>query len=153
MADAPRFRFMWERIEGTSILTMPREDWATLVGTPGIPVSVDVRSTPLAGVTHVSSVVASVAHQFGPASARVSIFRYDAADAPTPINLDDYDVWTDLSAHPRLPEMLTAASVSDNENFRAFCREHVFFVKRQPGPDHWLPTVPSSITVLIKSTQ
>lgn len=143
---------MWERIEETSVLTMPHGDWTRLVGTLGKPVSFDVRSTPLAGVAHVSSVVASVAHQFGPATARVSVFRHDAADAPTPINLDEYDVWTDLSAHPRLPEMITAASTSDNENFRAFCREHVFFVKRQPGPEHWLPTLPSSITLLVRST-
>ena len=152
MADATRFRFSWERIEGTSILIMPREDWNTLVGSLGVPVAFDVRSTPLAGVAHVSSVVASVAHQFGSATARVSVFRHDAADAPLPINQDEYDVWTNLSAHPRLSEMITAASTSDNENFRAFRREHVFFVKRQPGPDHWLPTFPSSIMLLLRST-
>jgi len=128
-----------------------REDWNTLVGTLGVPVSVDVRSTPLAGVSYVSSVVASIAHQFGHATARVSVFRYHAADVPTPINLDEYDVWTNLSSHPKLPEILVAASTSDNENFRAFCQENVFLVKRQPGPDHWLTTVPSSVTVLIEA--
>ena len=152
MADAPRFRFMWEHIEGTSILTMPRDDWHALVGKMGVPVQFDVRSTPLAGVAHVSSVVASIAHEFSTATARVSVFRYDAADAPTPINLDDYNVWTDLSSHPRLSEMITAASTSDNENFRAYCRENVFLVKRRPGPDHWLPTLPSSIMLVVKST-
>jgi hypothetical protein len=94
MTDAPRFRFMFQRIEGTSILTLPRKDWTTFVGTLGMPVLLDVRSTPMAGVTVVSSVVASVAHQFGSASARVSIFRHDPADEPTPINQDEYDVWT-----------------------------------------------------------
>jgi hypothetical protein len=152
MADVPRFRFMWERIERTSVLAMPRDEWNTAVGTRGVPVVLDVRATPVSAVTHAASLVASIAHEFGPATARVSIFRYDAADAPTPINLDDYDVWTDLSAHPKLPEMITAASTSDNENFRAYCCEHVFFVKRPPGPDHWLPTLPSSVTVLMKST-
>lgn len=150
MADAPRFRFLWGRIQGTSILSMPRLDWDRVVGRLGEPVEVDVRDTPLSGVAQVSSVVASVAHEFGTASARFSVFRYDEADAPTPINLDDYDVWHDLAAHPRLPEMINAASTSDNENFRTFCRENVFFVKRSPGPDHWLPSIPSSITVILR---
>jgi len=152
MTDAPRFRFMWQRIEAMSVLTMPREDWNAAVGTLGSAVVLDVRSTPVSAVTLASSIVASVAHQFGPSTARVSIYRYDEADAPTPINIDEYEVWTDLGAHPRLPEMLTAASTSDNENFRTFCGEHVFFVKRRPGPDHWLPTLPSSVAVLMKST-
>ncbi len=131
---------------------MPREDWMTLVGTLGQPVSFDVRATPLQGVTHASSVVASIAHQFGSATATVGIFRYDPADVPTPINQDEYDVWKDLSAHPRLSQMINAASTSDNENFRTYCRDNVFFVKRRPGPDHWLPTLPSTIVALVRSS-
>jgi hypothetical protein len=150
MADAPRFRFWWGREAGNSILTMRGPDWDLVVGHVGEPVEVDVLKTPLAGVAQVSSVVASVAHQFGPASARFSVFRYDEADFPTPINLDDYDVWHDLAGHPRLPQMIQAASTSDKENFRTFCRENVSFVKRSPGPDHWLPTIPSSITVVLR---
>ena len=152
MADAPRFRFWWERVEGTSILRMSREDWDDLVGLLGEPVAVDVRETPLAGVAQASSVVASVAHRFGPATARLSVFRYDQADEPTPINQDEYDVWTDLAAHPRLGEMVNAASTSLDPNFHSFCRENVFLVKREAGADHWLPTIPSSITVLLKKT-
>jgi len=152
MADAPRFRCVWERIEGTSVLAMPRDEWNTAVGTLGVPVVLDVRTPLVSPVAHAVSIVASIAHEFGPATARVSIFRYDAGDAPTPINLDDYDVWTDLTCHPKLPKVITAASTSDNENFRAYCREHVFCVKRPPGPARWLPTLPSSVTVLMKST-
>ena len=153
MADAPRFRFMWERIEDTSVLTMPRDDWNRVIGTQGVPVTFDVRSTPLAGITHQSSVVAALAHQFGGATARVSIFRYDPADVPTPINQDVYAVWTDLTGHPRYKDMITAASTEDNANFRAYCRENVFLVK-QPPPEseHWLPTLPGSVSAILKST-
>lgn len=49
-----------------------------------MPVEVDVKVTPLAGVSQASSVVASVAHKFGSATARLSILRYDEKDAPTP---------------------------------------------------------------------
>ena len=153
MADAPRFRFWWGRVQGTSILTMPRRDWQNLVGTLGKPIAIDVVETPLSGVARVSSVVASVAHQFGAATARISIFRYDEADYPTPYNQDEYDVWVDLVEHPRLHEMVNAASTSLDDNFQSFSRENVFFVKRPPGPEHWLSTIPSSITVLVKGTE
>ena len=51
MAEAPRFKFYWERVEGTSVLTMRRQDWDTVVGSLGAPVAFDVRSTPLSGIT------------------------------------------------------------------------------------------------------
>jgi hypothetical protein len=152
MVDAPRFRMLWERIEDTSVLTMSREEWHTAVGTLGAPVTFDVRATPLSDITHVSSVVAAVAHQFGPATAQVSIFRHDPKDAPYSINHDEYDVWTDLSSHPRLHDMINLASTSDNENFRSYCKGNVFLAKRKPGPDHWMTTLPSSITALMKKT-
>jgi hypothetical protein len=153
MADAPRFRFWWGRVEGTPILTMTKRDWQRVVGTLGKPVAIDVAETPLSRVAHVSSVVASVAHRFGLATARVSIFRYDEADCPTPYNQDEYDVWVDLAQHPRLNEMVNEASTSLDDNFRMFSLENVFLVKRPPGPEHWLPTIPSSITVLVKGTE
>ena len=152
MADAPRFRLWWGRVERTSVLTMPRQEWTTLVGSMGAPVAFDVRETPIGGVAQASSVVATVAHKFDAAKARVSVFRYDEADAPTPINQDEYDVWLDLEKHGQLYDWIVQASTSYDENFRQFASENVFLVKRQPGPEHWLASVPSSITVLVKKS-
>jgi len=107
MAEASRFQFYWERVEDTSVLTMRRQDWNTVIASLGAPVAFDVPSTPLSDITHTSSVVASVAHQHAPATARISVYRHDAYDTPYSINQDEYDVWTDLSAHPRLNDMIT----------------------------------------------
>ena len=152
MADAPRFRLWWGHVEDKSVLQMRRGEWTELVGEFGRPVEIDISRTPLRGVADASSLVTSVAHRFGPATARVSVFRYDESDMPTPYNQDEYDVWLDLQQHPRLHEMISAASTSDNENFRDFCRGHVFLAKRRAGPDHWLASIPSSITALLKSS-
>ena len=152
MTGAPRLLHYWGRLEDTTILSMPRTDWVSVVGSLGTPVRFDVRSTPMARMTEVASVVGSLVHEIGPATARFTIYRYDAADMPTPINQDDFMVWTDLSAHPRLKDMIDAASTSDNENLRTYCGEHVFFVKKRPGPDHWQTTIPSSITLVLSST-
>lgn len=152
MAEAPRLLLYWGRQENTSILSMRREDWYSIVGSIGTPLPFDVRSTPMARMADVSSVLGSLAHEFGPATARFTLYRYDAADMPTPINQDDYVVWTDLSAHPRLKEMIEAASTSGDESFRNYCREHVFFVKQKPSSYHWQPTIPSSVMVVLNST-
>jgi hypothetical protein len=94
--------------------------------------------------------LASIAHKFEPATARVSIFRYDEADLPLPINQDEYDVWLDLERHERLHQMVVQTTTSLDDDFRQFARDNVFLVKRRPGPDHWLSAIPSSITALMK---
>ncbi len=152
MADAPRFRLYWARVADHGVHAMSREQWAEFRVCEGEPVLVAVGATPLAGVAHDALVVAAIAKQHGPATAGLSIFRYDKKDAPTPYNKDDYDVWTNLDAHPRLHAMITAASTSYNENFRAFCAEHVFLVKREPGTEHWLPDLPAHVRLLLRST-
>src|SRR5262245_58873192 len=114
MADAPRFRAYWENIEGRSVLTMARSDWSSMATVFGKPVQIDVARTPMAQVARDAPVIAAVAEQFSTATGQVSIFRLDAQDAPTPINLDKYTVWTDLRAHRRLSDMISRASTSDN---------------------------------------
>jgi len=142
----------WGRSEDADILSMRRSEWHDLVGHDGKPVAFDVRSTPMRGVSDVASVIGTIAHEFTAVTARVSIYRDDPKDAPTRINVDHYRVWTDLSGHPKLANMIEAASTSYNENMNAFIRDNVFLVKEKPGADHWMSTLPSSVYVVLKST-
>jgi hypothetical protein len=150
MADAPRFRCLWSKLEGTRVFVMKRDDWNAATGTLEEPIGLDIETTPVAAVARDASVVAAVAHKFSGPTAHVSIYRNDPADDPTPINKDDYTVWTNLAEHSRLTEMIAAASTCDNDNFRSFCRDHVFLVKLSPGEDHWLKEVPSPVKALMK---
>jgi hypothetical protein len=152
MAEVPRVLFYWGRQENSSVLSMRREDWHSVVGSLGVPVRFDVGSTPMARMADVSSVLGSIVHEIGSATARFTVYRYDAKDMPTPINQDDYTVWIDLAAHPKLQGMIEAASTSDNENLKTFSRDHVFFVKQKPGPDHWQATIQSSLMLVLNST-
>lgn len=151
MAEAPRLLHYWGRTEGADILSMRRSEWQDLVGNEGKAVAFDVRSTPMRGVSDVASVIGTIAHQFTPDTARVSIYRDDPKDAPNRINVDHYEVWTDLSGHPRLPHMVEAASTSYDENMKTYIQENVFLVKEKPGSDHWMSTLPSSVYVVLKS--
>jgi hypothetical protein len=131
---------------------MKRDDWSAAVGSGHAPVKLDISGTILGGAARDSTVVAAIAHDFAPPTTRVEIYRDDPNDAPTSINKDDYEVWIDIQQHPKLGEMIGAASTADNANFRQYCREHVFIVKRTAGDDHWLKELPEPVKALLKPT-
>jgi hypothetical protein len=149
MTDYNRLLFYWGHIEGTSVLSMPRTQWNDIAGYSREAIAFDVRSTPMANITEASSVIATIAHEVNTATVRVSIFRDDPPDAPLRVNVDDYKVWTDMSAHPKFPQIIQAAS-PDEERMKGFAKDHVFFVKQDPGPDHRIPTLPSTVRLLIE---
>ncbi len=151
MADAPRFRAYWERIENRSLLTMTRSDWSALQINLGSPVTIDVTATPMAQVASNASVVKAFVEQGSAATAEIVIIRHDPND-PKPYNQDKYDVWVDVTAHPRLGQMISGASTGFNDNFQRFAAETVFILKQAPGPDHWLDHVPDSASTIITSS-
>ncbi len=115
----------------------------------GQPVQLDVQQTPMARVASDASVVQTLGQQYSDATAEIVIIRYDERDRPTPYNKDEYTVWTDVLKHPSVQSMISRASTELNENFQQFAAENVFIVKQDPGPDHWLPTLPGSATTII----
>ena len=151
MANAPRLHALWSRISGHSVLVMARQEWNALSVESGQFVAFDLSLTPLVGVAHEATVIASVAQQVSPALAEVAIFREDLNDR-LPVNQDKYWVHLDLASSPDFPVMVTRASTEDNANLRAYLGENVFLVKQQHGADHWLPSLPAVISATIRST-
>jgi hypothetical protein len=131
---------------------MARSDWSALCGAFDTPVEISVAQTPMAGVASRASVVRTLVQQSSSAAGQVTIIRFDEKDVPTPYNLDKYTVWTNVLAHPSLRDMISGASTELNSNFRQFATETVFLVKQDPGPDHWLPSLPGSATTIVRST-
>jgi hypothetical protein len=117
---------------------MPRSGWDALgVGSTNL-VEIDARRTPVAGVAHDAARVAVVANQLGPSDARVSVYRYDPADAPKDWNADNYAVWLNLESHTDIRELVNRASTSYDDNLVQYLRKNVFWVKEDHGDDHWL---------------
>ena len=151
-ADAPLFRAYWERVEDRSVLTMSRSDWSGLNLQMGQPVQIDVAKTPMAQVASHACVVSALAEQHSRATAEITIVRFDEKDAPTPYNLDKYAVWVDLLSHQSVNAMISEASTELNQNFVDFAKQNVFIIKEDPGPDHWLPSIPGSATTVVRTT-
>ena len=146
-AAAPRLMAWWQKEERSSIQQMRREDWNSVIASRGFPNKFDVKSTPLYGLAASGSLLAAVAECVG-SDFCLSIYRYDAKDAPNTVNQDRYRVVTDLKSHERLQSMINAASTEYNRNFETFCDRSIFLVKQPPGPDHHLPCLPSSLSLL-----
>lgn len=146
---APKFHAYFEHAENRSVFTMPRNEWFELRGHEDVPVQIDVSRTPIGVVAQYASVVAVVATNIASSQSEVNIYRYDPKDEPTPINLDKYAVWQGLPDHRDYLQMVNAASTNDDSNLRSYLDENVFIVKLDPGPDHWLPNVPSSVVAIV----
>lgn len=66
------------------------------------------------------------------------MYRHDPADAPKDWNTDHYSVLLNLEPHTNIHQLVNQASTSYNANLVEYLRENVFWVKEDPGPDHWL---------------
>ena len=129
---------------------MARSDWNSLSLRFGEAVTLDVRRTPLATVASHASIVGALGQLHSSATAEITIMRYDAKDAPTPINVDKYTVWTDMTSHSSLSKLIDGASTQYNQNLRDFLGGTVFIIKQDPGPDHWLPEPPAPVVALVR---
>ena len=151
-ADAPRLRAYLPYAEGRPVFTSSRSDWDRLGLSPGEEFLIDVTQTPLNRIVSQATVLATKAIQFSSASAELTVFRDDPADAPKRVNVDRYAVWTDLRSHRSFPDMVSAASTELNENMNTFLDENVFFVKLPPDDDHHMPDLPATVRALLSSS-
>jgi len=149
-ADAPRLRAYLQHIEGNAVLTIPREDWDRFQVGPGDTVLVDVTKTPMGQIASDATVVATVARQFSDATAEVTIYRDDPADAPKRINADNYVAWLDLPSHQSFPQMLVAASTRDNRNLRDFLGQNVLLIKQPADAAHHDTDLPPTVKMVLK---
>lgn len=149
-ASAPRLQAYLRRSQDQSVIAMSRSSWDELGISSTNLVNIDVRDTPVVRVEQDAALLAVVARQFGPSDARVSVYRYDESDHPTPVNVDHYLVWLNLGNHENISDMILAASTSDDANLRRYLNQNVFWVKEAPDDDHWLPELPASVRAVLE---
>jgi hypothetical protein len=147
-AEAPRIRAYLEKTQGVSAFAVPKSDWGLLSLDSTQMVMIDVSSTPLKSLAKEACLLGVVATQSSTGGELVNVYRYDENDV-LPVNVDQYQVWTDLASHPEIQDFVKAASTTLNPNLEQFLGENNLLVKMAAGPDHWLPAVPSSVAVVI----
>ena len=121
-AKAPRLQAYLEKTQGVSAFAVPRSQWRSLQVNSTQLIEIDVEATPMHGVASRGSLIAVVASQTSTGGGRVSIYRNDPKDSPTPVNVDHYSVWTDLASHSQIEEFAVAASTSVDPNLEQYPR-------------------------------
>lgn len=145
---APRFMALFKRVEGRRILVMRRGEWRVIRGSGEAAVEIELSLTPIAEVEARAELAAAVATRLADDTVEIAVYRRDERDAK-PINVDRYLVWESVPKHLDFVQMVNTASTFIDDNMRAFLDEWVFFVKEQPGPDHWLDEVPAEIRAVV----
>ena len=150
--NAPRFHAYWEKVEGKRVLIMKKRDWESLNISRTATVALNFEkagSLPINQIFQenrfIGGIVAPTGEKF-----QIKIYREDPQDDPTPVNVDSYDVWVGiLPTYFDVPKMILYASTSDDSNFQFYASDHVFFVKEDPGNDHWLEQLPLEVQVML----
>jgi hypothetical protein len=152
MAEAPRFKAYFQKYGGKSVLEMNRLVWDKLKIGSTKPVRLNVQDTPMSSIAQTTSLLACIAQRAISGPPTVDIYRYDPKDVPTPINKDTYSVIEDIAQRYDFGDIVKKASTQDDPNLRQYLSERVYLVKKDPGPDHWLPELPTDVNVIISRT-
>jgi hypothetical protein len=150
--EALRMKAYLERSPGVTAFVVPRSDWESWDYDRPRVVEIDVEATPMQSLARNASLIGAVACEGNTRERRISIYRYDGRDM-RPVNTDHYFVLTDLASHPELDRLVKAASTERNDNLDRYLQEHVLIVKEEPGPDHWLLQVPSTVAVVLSRSR
>jgi hypothetical protein len=117
---------MWQQLEGRTILLMKRADWEQLKILGSTPVLLKLDQMPIAAVAQDVEVLAAVAIQESPTHVRISIYRDDPNDAPTPINVDEYSVFETFPPDLDVFRTIAEATTDADANFFRYRDDHVF---------------------------
>ncbi len=142
----PRFLAYLGHYKMRTMLVMPRDTWDMFKANMGKPVLIEITDTPLSKLSDDAIVLAATAVELTDNKGKIQIYREDKKDYPNVVNLDEYLVYMDLHKDPNYLQIVASASTEDNENLRNCCKQHVFLIKQNPGPDHWQTEVSETIT-------
>ncbi len=150
--NAPRFHAYWENVEGKRVLIMKRRDWESLNFSKTTTVALHLEKAKSLPINQIFQENRFIVGTVTPTDEkfRIKIYREDPKDNPTPVNVDTYNVWVGLpQTYFDVPKMILSAATSDNSNFEFYASDHVFFVKEEPGNDHWLEQLPLEVQMLL----
>ena len=151
--NAPRFHTLLQKYVGKPIFIVNRSDWEMLKVDDGTFKLIEVNDLsffPFAPISSMEEYLGTVARKSGD-SVKISVYRLDPKDEPTPINVDTYTVWERLPQQYDVDQMILYASTSNDPNFEKYLSEHIFLVKDNETEGHWLEKLPDEIAILIES--
>lgn len=149
--NAPRFHTLFEKRLGKPVFIIRRLDWEELKIKEGELVLLDTSDLSLLPIAPASSnpnYLCTVAKRLSK-KVRISLYRLDSKDEPTPINVDNYTVWEELPSDLDVKEMVATGDTDYNSNLEHYLYNHVFLIKEDDAEGHWLDELPSEVAILL----
>ena len=148
-SNVRRIIFAAEHVLGRDVMSMPRQDWLSIVHSDGSPTLLNEAPDPCRGVMHDAMVVAVAASGNVNPDPGFDIARYDPGDAPHIFNIDHYQVVERFQQHGEYQRILGLAGVGDSTGLQTTLDNNVFIIKRDAveTADHWSKQLPERINI------
>lgn len=146
MNSPDRIRYIFERTEQHSVITIMRSDWEALVRTDGSPTQIEALPPKISAVAKKAEIVAIAASGIANLSPGIDVVRKDPDDAPYIYNTDHYTVVESLTHYPFYNDLLQRSRVEDSTDLREELESWVWLIgpKRIDGI-HWATEIPEYI--------
>jgi hypothetical protein len=150
--NAPRFHTLLQKMEGRPVFIIRRLEWEKLQIEEGKLVALNIADLALFPFSLLSTnedYLGTIATKNNN-KIKITLYRFDSKDEPTPINVDFYSVWESIPPNYNIDEMITMGDTDNDQNFQDYLTEHVFLVKENVVEGHWLTQLPKEIAVLLE---
>ncbi len=134
--NRPKLHFILERIEGTRVHTMSKDDYEKAKLSTNEETELEIRNTPVSQVTQKAGALFSIAQTVSDKYDVVSIGRPAESSDAHDVDRDKYLVWTDLLNHPDLDDMVNKASTNLDSDLIEYIDTRTFWVLQEPDTDH-----------------
>jgi hypothetical protein len=112
--DAQRIVFSASNVLGKNVMSLPRDQWHTMVNSDGSPTRLEKSPQPLANVEQDAMVVAVAASGVNNPNPGIEVVRHDPEDSPYIYNVDHYTAIETITLHSGYSRFLGQAGVSDS---------------------------------------
>jgi hypothetical protein len=125
-------------------------DWDNIIKpNAGTLLSVDIEQTPIRSISQSEGYLGAIARPATQADYVIEVYRHDEKDE-LPINCYTYSVFEDIIRTQFYQETVNACSTHDDYDLREKLCEFVLMTPNPKDSMHWLLTVPSSVSLVIK---
>jgi hypothetical protein len=134
--NKPKLHFIFEKIEGTRILTMPLVAYEQAKLSTGEETEIVIQATPVGQVAQKAGAIIAIAELVAQDYEVVSVIRPADSSDTHDVDKDEYHVWTNIQAHPDFANMVNLASTNVDDDLLDYISPQTFWFKQPPDTEH-----------------
>jgi hypothetical protein len=134
--NRPKLHLIFERIQGTRILTMPTSEYEKAKQSTGQEAEITIQVTPVGNVAQRAGAIIAIAEESSGDFEEVSVIRPAEPTDPHDVDKDVYHVWLNIQNHPDFNDMVNKASTNVDSDLLDYITPRSFWFKQPPDSEH-----------------